>query len=65
MRLDLFGTGMKLVWISLVFTWDLVDLVLVRPVIWYQMGPLMKVILYGTILFQFELVTCKQSVFIP
>ena len=40
---DLFGTGTKLVRISLVFTWDLVDPVRIGSTVWYQMGPLMKV----------------------
>ena len=44
MGLDPFGTSKKLVWISLVFTWGLVDLVQIGSAIWYQMGPLMKVI---------------------
>ena len=53
---DPFGTGTKLVRISLVFTWDLVDPVRIGSAIaiWYQMGPLMKVILYGTVPFQFR-----------
>ena len=41
---DPFGTSMKLVRISLVFTWDLVDPVWIGSAVWYQMGPLMKVI---------------------
>ena len=44
----------KLVRINLVFTRDLVDPVRIGSAIWYQMGPLMKVILWGTLLFQFE-----------
>ena len=51
---DLFGTDTKLVWINLVFTRDLVDPVWFGSAIWYQMGPLMKVILYGTVPFQFR-----------
>ena len=51
---DLFGTGTKLVRISLVFTRDLVDPVRIVSAIWYQVGPLMKVILCGTVLFQFR-----------
>ena len=50
---DPFGTGMKLERISLVFTRDLVDPVRIGSAIWYQMGPLMKVILCGTVPFQF------------
>ena len=46
---DPFGTGTKLVRISLVFTRDLVDPLRIRSAIWYQMGPLMKVILSGTV----------------
>ena len=49
--LDPFGTGTKLVRISLVFTRDLVDPVRIGPAIWYQMGPLMKLILCGTLPF--------------
>ena len=60
--LDPIGTSMKLVWVSLVFTWDPVDPVWIRSALWYQMGPLMKVIPYGTILFKFEPVLCKQIV---
>ena len=44
MRPDPFGTGTKLVRISLVLTQDLVDPVRIGSAIWYQMGPLMKVI---------------------
>ena len=51
---DLFGTGTILVSVSLMFTRDLVDLVRVGSAIWYQMGPLMKVISYGTVPFQFR-----------
>ena len=43
---DPFGTGTKLVRISLVFTRDLMDPVRIGSAIWYQMGPLMKVIPY-------------------
>ena len=56
---------MKLVLVSLMFTWDLVDLVWIRSALWYQMGPLMKVIPYETILFKFEPVLSKQIVSIP
>ena len=52
MRPGGFGTSTKLVTISLVFKWDLVDQVWVGPAIWCQMSPLMKVIPYGTVLFQ-------------
>ena len=48
MRPDPFGTGTKLVRISLVFTRDLVDPVQIRSAAWYKTGPLIKVILYGT-----------------
>ena len=43
---DPFGTGTKLVWISVEFTRDghLVDPVRIGSAIWYLMGPLMKVI---------------------
>ena len=51
---DPFGTGTKLVRISLVFTRDLVDLVRIGSATWYQMGPFMKVILCGTVPFQFR-----------
>ena len=54
MRTDPFGTGTKLVQISLVFARDFVDPVRIRSAIWYQMGPLMKVILCGTVLFHFR-----------
>ena len=53
MGTDPFGTGIKLVRVSIVFTWDLVDLVWIGSAILYQMGPLMKVILYETVPFQF------------
>ena len=52
--LDPFGTGTKLVWISLVFTRDLEDPVRIGSAIWYEMSPLMKVIPYGTVPFQFR-----------
>ena len=42
------------------FTRDLVDRVGIGSAIWYQMGPLMKVILYGTVPFQFR--TCVNKV---
>ena len=51
---DPFGTGTKLVRVSLVFTRDLVDPVRIGSAIWYQTGPLMKVILCRTVLFQFR-----------
>ena len=51
---DPFGTSTKLVRISLVFTWDLVDPVRIGSAIWHQMGPLMKVISYGTVPFLFQ-----------
>ena len=51
---DPFGTGTKLVWISFVFTRDLVDLARIESAIWYQLGPLMKVILCGTVSLQFR-----------
>ena len=51
---DPFGTGTKLVRISLVFTRDLVDPVPIGSAILYQMGPLMKVILCGTVPLQFR-----------
>ena len=50
---DPFGTGTKLVRISLVFTRDLVDPIRIGSAIWYQIGPLMKVILCGIVPFQF------------
>ena len=40
--------------LSLVFTRVLVDLVRIGSAVWYQMGPLMKVIPYGTVPFQFQ-----------
>ena len=51
---DPFGTGTKLVRISPVFTRDLVDPVRIGSDISYQIGPLMKVILCGTLPFQFR-----------
>ena len=36
------------------FTWDLVDPVRIGSAYWSQMGPLMKVILCGTVPFQFR-----------
>ena len=51
-RLDPFGTGAKLVRISLVFTRDPVDPVPIGSAIGYQMAPLIKVIRYGTVPFQ-------------
>ena len=49
---DPFGTGTKLVRISLLYTRDLVR---IGSAIWYQMGPLMEVILCGTTVpFQFR-----------
>ena len=53
-RPDPFGTGTKLVRIRFVFTRDLVDPVRIRSAIWYQLDPLMKVILCGTIPFHFR-----------
>ena len=35
---------MKLVLVSLMFIWDEVDPVWIRSALWYQIGPLMKVI---------------------
>ena len=52
---DPFGTGTKLLPISLVYTRDMVDLVRIGSAIWYQMGPLMKVIPCGTVPFQFRI----------
>ena len=54
---DPFGTDTKLVRISLGFTRDLVDPIRIGSAIWYQMGPLMKVIPYGTVPFQFRIGT--------
>ena len=51
---DSFGTGTKLVRISFVFTQDLVDTVRIGYAILYQMDPLMKMILCGTVPFQFR-----------
>ena len=48
---DLFGTGIKLERISLMFTGDLVDPVRIGSAVWYQMGQLMKVIICGTVPF--------------
>ena len=53
-RPDPFGTDTTLVWISLVFTRDLVDPLRIGSAIWYQMVPVMKVVLYGTVPFQFR-----------
>ena len=52
MRPDPFGTGTKLVRISLAFTRDLVDPVQIGSAICYQTGSLAKVVLYGNIQFQ-------------
>ena len=49
---DPFETSAKLVWICLLFTRDLVDPVRIGSAIWYQIGPFMKVIKYGTVPFQ-------------
>ena len=51
---DMFGTSTKFLQISLVFKRDLVDLVRIGSAIWYQMSPLIKVMLCGTIPFQFR-----------
>ena len=51
----------ELVLISFVFTRDMVDPVRIESAFWYQMGPLTKVIPYGTISFQLCRVPCKQS----
>ena len=51
---DPFGTGTRLLGISLVFTWNLEDPVRIGSAIWYQMGTLMKVLLCGTISFHFR-----------
>ena len=48
---DPFRTDTKLARISLAFTRDLMDPVRIGSAIWYQMGPLMKVILCGTVPF--------------
>ena len=56
--MDPFGTGTKSVRISLVITRDLVDPVRIGSTVWYQMGPLMKVIPYGTVPFHLEPVPC-------
>ena len=50
---DPFGNGTKLIRIILVFTQDLLEPVRIGSAVWYQMGPLMKVILCGTVPFQF------------
>ena len=52
---DPLRVGRKLVWISLAFTRDLVDPVWIGSVICYQMGPLMKLIPYGTVPIQFRI----------
>ena len=36
------------------FTRDLIDTVWIGSAVWYQMGPLTKVIPYGTVPFQFR-----------
>ena len=51
---DPFGTGTKLERISPVSTRDLIDPVRIGSAVWYQMGLIMKVILYGTVPFQFR-----------
>ena len=51
---DPFGTGTKLVRIRLVFTRELVGQIRIESAIWYQMVPLMKVIPYGTVPFQYR-----------
>ena len=56
-----FGTGTKFARISLVFTRDLVDPVRIGSTIWYQMGPVVKVILCGTVPSHLEPVPCKQN----
>ena len=58
---DPFGTDRKLVRVSLVFTQDLVDPARIVSAIWYQIDPLMKVIPYGTVPFQYKPVLCEQS----
>ena len=50
---DPFGTNTESVQISPVFTQDQVDPVRIGSAIWYQIGPLMKVIPYRTVPFQF------------
>ena len=57
-----FITGTKLVWISLVFTRDLEDSVRIGSAIWYQMGPIMKLILCGTGPFHFGTCSLVNSV---
>ena len=54
MELDPSRTGTKLVRIRLVFTRDLLDPGRIGSAIWYKMGPLMKVIQYGTVSFEFR-----------
>ena len=54
---------MKLVLVSFMFTWDQVDPVWIRSALWYQIGPLIKAIPYGTILFKFEPVLCKLRLY--
>ena len=49
---DPFGTGTKMVRISPVFTRDLVDPVRIGSSIWYKTGPLMEVIICGTVPFK-------------
>ena len=51
--LDSFGTGTKMVRISPAFVYELLDPVRIGSDIWYKLGPLLKVIPYGTIPFQF------------
>ena len=50
---DPFGASTKLAQISVVFTQHLVDPLRIGSGMWYQMGPLTKVILCGTVLLQF------------
>ena len=52
---------MKLVLVSLMFTWDQVDPVWIRSALWYQIGPLMKVIPCGPKLFKYEPALCKTD----
>ena len=58
---------MKLALVSLMFTWDQVDPIWIRSALvqLLYIGTLLKVIRYGTILFKFEPVLCKQIVSIP
>ena len=51
-RPEPFGTGKKLILISLAFIRDLADPLLIGFPVWYQMGSLMKVIQFGTVQFQ-------------